>query len=427
MKKTLMALAVGSAFVAPAAFADVTISGSINMGIEYLNVGSESDTFANRRSSAGFGTPVAHDGVGNIGLASNYTNITIASMEDLGGGLKLDFAAQIDWNTVQAGNSLNNRNSHIGLVGESWGGVWYGSNENIYERYFYTQDPLDGAAGLGGNLQIMGTPGGKVFQTCAKGDITSTATGVDSNCGYTWYRRDAQAIWYDSPNWNGFTFGVVFQTNFDKLSQPNTEVNPYMWQIGAKYVGTSLPLQAWGAYGYRKDQFGLQGFINTYEAAVGAANNSQTVGATGSKDKAFQLGAGYTIGDVYIFGVYEQLKYELDGVTAGFQDWKRNAYQIGMKWNMASGYLGASWMQAMDGSCTFVVAAPLGCEDTGAYSIGVGYYHTMSKQTQLYVVGSWLDNQEQGNYGTAGIGNSASFNNVGATIWGLGVGIKHSF
>ena len=39
MKKTLMALAVGSAFVAPAAFADVTISGSINMGIEYLNVG----------------------------------------------------------------------------------------------------------------------------------------------------------------------------------------------------------------------------------------------------------------------------------------------------------------------------------------------------------------------------------------------------
>jgi hypothetical protein len=31
MKKTLMALAVGAAFVAPAALADVTISGAINM------------------------------------------------------------------------------------------------------------------------------------------------------------------------------------------------------------------------------------------------------------------------------------------------------------------------------------------------------------------------------------------------------------
>ncbi len=273
MKKTLMALAVGSAFVAPAAFADVTISGSINMGIEYLNVGKESDNFAaNRFGALGVGLPSPNDGVGNVGLASNYTNITIASMEDLGGGLKLDFAAQIDWNTVNAGNSMNNRNSHIGLVGESWGGVWYGSNENIYERYFYTQDPLDGAAGLGGNLQIMGTPGGAVFQTCGKGTVTSANAGTDatpiSTCGYTWYRRDAQAIWYDSPNWNGFTFGAAVQTNFDKNSQPNVNVNPWMFQIGAKYVGTSLPLQAWGAYGYRKDQFGLQGFINSYVTAI---------------------------------------------------------------------------------------------------------------------------------------------------------------
>ena len=40
----------------------------------------------------------------------------------------------------------------------------------------------------------------------------------------------------------------------------------------------------------------------------------------------------------------------------------------------------------------------------------------MSKQTQLYVVGSWLDNKDSANYGTAGIGNSATFQNVGATV-----------
>ena len=36
---------------------------------------------------------------------------------------------------------------------------WIGTNENLYERYFYTVDPLDGAAGIGGNLPIFGTPG----------------------------------------------------------------------------------------------------------------------------------------------------------------------------------------------------------------------------------------------------------------------------
>ena len=52
----------------------------------------------------------------------------------------------------------------------------------------------------------------------------------------------------------------------------------------------------------------------------------------------------------------------------------------------------------------------------------------MSKQTQVYVVGTWIDNQDLGNYGTAGISQRLrSFNNVGATYWGAGVGIKHTF
>ncbi len=56
--------------------------------------GKESSTFANARAVAGSGTAERHSGVGSVGLTSNYTNITIASLEDLGGGLKLDFASR---------------------------------------------------------------------------------------------------------------------------------------------------------------------------------------------------------------------------------------------------------------------------------------------------------------------------------------------
>jgi len=395
MKKTLMALAVGAAFAAPAAYADVTISGAINMGVAYLNVGNA--------STAGGSL----DGTSNFGVTSNYTNVTISSLEDLGGGLKLDFAAQIAWDTKSV-NTLSNRNSHIGLVGESWGGVWIGSNENIYERYFYTIDPLDGAAGLGGNLQMLGTPGGAVFTTCGQ------SAGDLSSCGYTWYRRDEQTIWYDSPNFNGFTFGVVWQTNYAK--DPGTSTNPNMYQLGVKYVGTGMPLEAWFAYGNRKDQFGL-------------INAGLTTGGTTSKDTAWHTGVAYTLGDVKIFGGYEDLKYKVENVALAtdVSEYKRDAWYIGLKWNLASGYVGAQWIQALKAKAQLGSTGSTDTvADTGANMIGLGYYHNMSKQTQAYVMGTWIDNGNSANYQTAGIGNASS-GNLGSTQWGLTVGMKHSF
>jgi predicted porin len=200
MKKTLIALAVGAAFVAPAAYADVTLSGSINMGLEVLKVGSTDAKAPNSIRAA-----TTQGSLTTTGVSTNYSNVTIGSMEDLGGGLKLDFAYQITAPT-NGNNNVQNRNSHIGLVGDTWGGVWYGSNENIYERYLYSVDPLDGAAGLGGNLSILGNPGnGRVFDATSGNPATCGAAGATLApgvaCGRAgFYRRDEQVIWYDSPN-----------------------------------------------------------------------------------------------------------------------------------------------------------------------------------------------------------------------------------
>ncbi len=113
MKKTLIALAVGSAFAASAAYADVTISGSINAGPALVNQkgGSNGAIEHHRRrhraraklhGRADGATSVTTNGNGgtgsNWGINTNYSNITIASLEDLGGGLKLDFAYQLTAN-----------------------------------------------------------------------------------------------------------------------------------------------------------------------------------------------------------------------------------------------------------------------------------------------------------------------------------------
>src|SRR5215210_5471692 len=118
MKKSLIALAVSAAFAAPAAYADVTLSGSINAGPAYVKSGDGSTNASNSLRATG---PTAQQGLSRTGINTNYSNITIGSMEDLGGGLKLDFAYQLTANFQSATNAATNRNSHIGLVGDSWG------------------------------------------------------------------------------------------------------------------------------------------------------------------------------------------------------------------------------------------------------------------------------------------------------------------
>ena len=407
MKKTLIALAVGSAFVAPAAYADVTLSGSINMGIAYAKSGDQSTAAGNSI------TPATNGGhsLSNTQLTNNYTNITIGSLEDLGGGLKLDFAFQMRPNLTN-NDAVFNRNSHIGLVGDSWGGFYYGTNEQLYESYFYTVDPLDGAAGIGGNLQMLGTPGYRVV-------FDDNGNGTPAGAGF--YRRDPQSIWYNSPNWGGFTFGAYTTTTAFKTAGGQ---DPQIWGGGLKYVGPTVPIQLWAAYEQHKDLDGLntiQGFGDI------PANPLTGNGATSTKDKAYQVGVGYTLGDIFLFANFEQLKYEASGITdlALLDEYKRKAWSVGMKWNVATGYFGAQYIQAQDGTCSLAGPGSCNASETGARMVGLGYYHTLSKQTQAYVMGTYIKNKDEATYILAGAGTPSAL--PGATQSAITVGLKHSF
>jgi predicted porin len=413
MKKTLIAVAVGAAVAAPAAYAEVTLSGAINAGPVIVKSGDGSTGATNSIHSTG---ATAQKGVTLTGIDTNYSNITIGSMEDLGGGLKLDFAYQLMAN-FQQGNNPTNRNSHIGLTGDTWGGVWYGTNENLYERYLYTVDPLDGAAGVGGNLSILGTPGyGTVFDQ-PPGDPRFTA-------GF--YRRDSNTVWYDSPNWGGFTFGAY--TTLSAYKTPSGALqNPEIYGAGAKYVGPTIPIQAWVAYEKHKDLDGLAVITGSVTGTgTFVASAGQSTAPTSTSDTGIELGGGYTLGDIFLFATFEELKYQADGLSAlsDVTEYKRNAWSIGMKWNVATGYIGAQFLDAMSASCTNV-AGNCNADKTGAKMVGLGYYHTLSKQTQAYVMGAYIKNDELASYGMAGgIGTPVNF---GAHVEALTVGLKHSF
>ena len=414
MKRTIIALAVGAAVAAPAAYADVTLSGNINAGPAVVKSGDGSTGAANSLNTTG---PTAQQGITRTGIDTNYSNVTIGSMEDLGGGLKLDFAFQMIA-PINSNSGVTNRNSHIGLVSDSWGGVWWGSNENLYERYLYNVDPLDGAAGIGGNLSILGTPGyGNVFDapTGNPTNCTTTINGVARAGCADFYRRTENSVWYDSPSWGGLTFGAY--TSLDAYKQQTSGLgagNPEVWGIGTKYMSPEVPVQAWVAYERHKDLYGLNAITGT--AAT----------ANSTRDHGLEVGGGYTLGDILLFATFEQLKYEADGLALGTVDeYKRNAWSLGLKWNVPTGYVGAQYMQAQSGKCELAGGGGCDASKTGAKSVGLGYYHTLSKQTQAYVMGQYINNDDLNFYTVAG--GTGVPSNLGANVYAVTVGLKHSF
>lgn len=114
--------------------------------------------------------------------------------------------------------------------------------------------------------------------------------------------------------------------------------------------------------------------------------------------------------------------------TCGIEQWERNAFGVGLRWTLPNGYFGAQYIRALEAECDVSGGGDCAAaNDTSAIQFSVGYYHDLSKQSQAFIVGAWLDNDDNGVYGTAGISNPAKFRNVGATILGIGVGLKHVF
>lgn len=385
MKKSLIALAVAGVFVAPAAMAEVTISGAINVGI---NVGKRTDG------------DVAGSGLTNNSLSSGYSNINISSVDDIGNGNKVIFNYSMNLEGdrfVSTNNAMGSRNSYLGIAG-NWGAFKMGTNENVYERHMYQADPMDGALGPGGNLNLLGTPGGGTIF-----DAGQAGCGAGGGAGCAgFYRRSNHTIWYESPNFNGFTFEVDYTLSAYKEANG---VDPKILSIGGKYAPDGMPFYVDVAYEKHEDMFG--------------ANSMGVTGGSSSDDDAFQIGVGYTFGDATLHARYEKLSYETNNATSAENKYERDAYWFGLKYNLPSGYIGAEIGIADEGETN------LGdVNDSGATMFGIGYFHNLSKQSQLQFIYGRTDNDSAASYGHAGAPGVVS---DGADFQVFHVGIKHTF
>ncbi len=145
--------------------------------------------------------------VGNFGwmpqISTNISYVGVRGFQRIGdqpfnfvyqfeAGFDISAAPGIKQSNSNLSNQVNgglfSRNSYIGLASPSWGAIKVGKSDGPYKNSTAMFNPFSGM--LGDYSVIMGNSGG------------------DNRVEFG--TRLSHAIWYESPNWNGLKFNVLF-------------------------------------------------------------------------------------------------------------------------------------------------------------------------------------------------------------------------
>jgi predicted porin len=253
--------------------------------------------------------------------------IGFSGSEDLGGGLKAEFALE-SFLAADTGSSLGNvasasnfwsRASNIALSG-SFGKVAIGQYDNAFFTYGLTYNPF-------GASMVM-SPTMRHFYS------KTASLGFDTG----W----VNSITYETPNMSGFSANV-------------------QWS----------PKEVAGG----KDSFTLGGQYNAGPLSVAAAYASSGVAVAYAEQKDFTLGASYDFGVAKAFGQYTDVK----SYAAGTKTDTDKIFQLGVSVPVsAQGAVLASYGENKNK----VVGAT---SSTKNKVFSLAYDHVLSKRTDAYV------------------------------------------
>jgi predicted porin len=359
--------------------------------------------------------------------SSNESYLGVRGQRDLGSsGLRAIF--QIETmadlsDTPGVASSLASRNSFAGLEG-SFGRVAIGKNDTPYKRATAAMDPFAGS--LGDYNSVMGNSAGE------------GRTEFD-------YRMP-HSVFYDSPNFGGFTVNALFSPG-QKLNDLTSAGNNAFPQGELVCSGSQQPsLNGATPNGNVCNDGAFKNAASTsltYEngpfLATAAWELHHDVNRTSdahgviADESAAKVGATYSFGfGNKLSGIYERLMR--DGVNSAFNERSRNGYYLSDVQELGRGVdLMGAWAHAdqTPGSPKFP-----GLDDqVDMYSIGLKYH--FDKHTSVYVLGAYLTQGAGAHYGLgAGEGHGTPILSPrtngggplpGQTLSAVSTGIQYEF
>lgn len=437
MKKSLIALAVGGAFVAPAAMAqtsNVVLSGQLKLGYEYLMT-DDANLGANP-------TPTGVNSFDTSRVANETSFVRFSGSEDLGNGLRAVFQIESEVNGDVQGGLFASRNSGAGLSSNAFGTIMFGR----WDTHYLSHAGVEGA-GFGGNaLQLKANTL----------NILNWVNGLGA-AG----TRLSNVIRYVTPNYSGFEGEFIYSFDSEPLRTGGVDGRqngrPGEWAATLRY--NAGPINAFGSYINRKSQATeLANYANATAALASTATPGQAltaasalvgalVGGQGGNAIPVNLGTldldAFRVGGAYTFGfgtgfrlkvgvIYDWNSWEVKTAnnTSTFES-KRDAWSVPLSLGFGPHTIFASWAIALDAkgniSCPANKGGGAGCNgsDTGAQQYMVGYDYALSKRTS--VGGNWvmIDNDSNGyyDYWSRGVGVTRG----GRSPQAFYVGVRHLF
>jgi len=422
MNRNAIALAVATAFAAPLAFAQssVTVGGTINVMWDTVRAGGGT-------AAAGAGDLKSHDRVRD-GAGSN---IRFTVIEDLGGGNSafVQVESAVIANSDTRANAFNqagaatsgwgNRNSGIGIRSKAAGrfliGVW-----DVHYDEMYKVDPgwlivNSGSSTLG----LMNTFGG----------ATTPIAGIGT--------RYSNVIRWDSPVWSGFSLSVAYArpTDAAPANAPGTVLDNKknrMWSFAPRYERGGLSVQ----YSYLQDK----DITSNATASLGGVNlNAGATLSAAWKVTSNRLGARYKFGNgLGIGAIWDSSKLDNQvlaanaGSSVGI---KRTVWSFPVTYETGNHHMFVTYSRARDwrgqvgGANVGTVAGAGGNlgSDTGAKMWNLGYAYKLSQRTNVHVSYNTIKNDRSAAYDFFAQSSGMTAANAGADPKQFAVGLRHTF
>ncbi len=382
MNKSLIALAVASAFVSSAAMAEASFYGQANVSYDVIN------NDANRNSQ---------------GMASNGSRFGFKGSEDLGGGLHAIYQVEShiaigagptndgsntptnNATMSYAGTGLAVRDTFVGLKSDGFGTVRLGRFDTPYK---------------------LATRGMDLFINTIADNRSLMGIGHDV--------RVSNSVGFNSLNYSGFSVAASYFGDQGGVAPgylgnnvPSLSNSPVQTNEGYSVAGTysAGPYYATAAY---------QSISNM----LGTPGNASLI------TSAWKIAGGYSVDAFALNGVYERINNTLGAGSS-------RAWYLSGKYNVTSA-------DALKLAYTNVNSDAADTANTGAKQYSAGYDHKMSNRTTVYALYTKLSSDSAAPYmlgwnsgSTSLSSNNSTFftgnNGTGQSPSAFSVGMKHAF
>ena len=380
-------------------------------------------------------------------IDANAANIGFSASIDTGvsvGGQAVQAKVQCEqftfYNQLAGGSGWCNRNSKLSLAG-AWGeigvAIWLLPFNEMVAGWV---DPFYDA-GLDSHTSIMGTHG-LTSNFFNGGTFDDSVLGGDFDySNYTIYetgfnRRQENLLHWWSPNWNGFN--ARFAMTAGNRDEANGDLDPQIISTGVTYTTDIGNNNLWVALTYEEHDEWVAASNNQnqgFDAIPGTTDVSEpgaslgTGTCTDSDDDAWRV-AGRWIQDwgngqsTAFSAMYEELAWDLDcDFDSLFNDLEVEHWMVGLKHNFAGPLdVRFTYMDADEYDCKDTAACVE--DDTDANAMNIGLFYTMPAGTELRLVYSEVDNEDNATYD---FGINGAGGGVGSDKQSIGIGMVQWF